>query len=470
MKLKQLLRRANITYSGEDCDIVLITDDSRKCKPSSVFVCHKNVCEYVNQAKENGAVLVIASEKVCENCIVVEDTRKTYTTLCREFFCRADEKLNLIAVTGTNGKTSVSLALRYILEMNGIKCGVIGTVSGGENCENKSNMTTPDPFEIFSMLSAMVDASFKYCVVEASSQGLSQDRLYGIEFQFGIFTNLTEDHLDYHQTMENYKNAKLSLFFSCKNAIINYDDTYSAEFQKACFGKVVTYSAKSDEANFTAKNVRLEENFVGYELVSDSLIFRVGLRLCGDFWVSNSLAAIVCAYEIGIPCEKIIFALKSFSGVKGRMELVETNSEYKIIIDYAHTEDALKNALVSLKRFCKGRLILVFGCGGDREKQKRALMGQIASTYAEIIFLTNDNPRTENPQEIIDNILLGIKKRKSSVYIVQDRKKAIEKAIKTAKKDDIILLAGKGHETYQIIEDEKYPFDERKIISQLLNK
>lgn len=468
MKLTQLLRRANISYSGEDCEITLITDDSRKCKASSLFVCHKNIDEYVFQAQKNGAVLVIATEKVCENCIVVKDTRKTYTTLCREFFCRPDEKLNMIAVTGTNGKTSVSTALRYILEMNGIKCAVIGTVQNAQ--QGESEMTTPDPFELFSTLSLAVDSSFKYCIVEASSQGLSQERLYGIEFQFGIFTNLTEDHLDYHKTIDNYKNAKLSLFSSCKNAIINYDDSYSGEFQNACRGKVITYSSKSDEANFTAKNIRLEENFIGYELVSESLIFRVSLRLCGDFWVSNSLAAIVCAYEIGIACDKIIFALKSFSGVKGRMELAKTNTDYKIIIDYAHTPDALKTALVSLRRFCKGRLILVFGCGGDREKEKRAAMGQIASTYADVVFLTNDNPRTENPQEIIDNILSGIKKRKTSVYIVQERKKAIEKAIKTAKKNDIILLAGKGHETYQIINEEKYPFDERKIVSELINK
>ena len=442
MRLSQLLRALNIALNGGDKEISIITDDSRKCKPSCVFVCHKNGREFLEEAIKNGACAVISQENVCENSYVVSDTRKAYNILCREYFGNPNQKLKMIAVTGTNGKTSVSSMLSYILEMNGHKTGLIGTVLNKTDEEKPSELTTPDCFELFEMLSKMVSLGFEYCVVEASSQGLCQQRLYGVTFETAIFTNLTEDHLDYHKTFENYKKAKLSLFENCKTAVINFDDEYKDEFISACKGRVVTYSVKSDEADFTARGIRYTAENTSYELVSDCLIHRVFLKTSGDFWVANSLAAIVCAFENGLSVEKCAFALRSFSGVKGRMELLQTNTDYKVIIDYAHTADGLQRALMSLRRFCKGRLILVFGCGGDREKEKRSEMGKIAVTYADAVFITSDNPRTEDPHKIIDDILLGVKKGRTPVYIQQDRKKAIFSALKTAKKGDTVLLAG----------------------------
>ena len=469
MKLSDLLTSVNIVYQGKDEEIDFITDDSRKCKPNSVFVCHDNAKQFVAQAISNGAVVVVASKKVCENCIVVSDTRKTYAMLCREYFARPDEKLKIVAVTGTNGKTSVTTMLNYILEMNGKKSGLIGTVVNKIDDEQKSQMTTPDCFELYRMFKKLAEREAEYCVIEASSQGLAQQRLYGLTFEIGVFTNLAEDHLDYHKTFENYKNAKLSLFERCKVTVINYDDNYANEFVDKSYGKVITFSTKSDEADFTAKNIRYLQSSTTYALVANSLIHSFRLSLQGDFWVKNSMAAIICALQLGVSLDGCSCALKSFAGVKGRMELVETDKPFRIIIDYAHTADGLRTVLMSLKRFCSGRLIAVFGCGGDREKQKRSEMGMTVATLADIAVVTTDNPRTEPPQKIIDDILEGMKKSRIPVYIKPDRREAIEFALNLGRKDDIILLAGKGHETTQIIGNENYPFDERQIVAELIS-
>lgn len=468
MKLSLLLATIGVKLKTEDKEISFITDNSRNVKENTLFVMHKNGKEFLKDALSKGAVAVIGEDGGSEGIYTVSDTRKAYNTLCRGFFNNPEEKLRMIAVTGTNGKTSVSALLSHMLNLNGYKTGLIGTVFNKTEEYPESTMTTPEPFEMFWRLSQMAQEDYEYCVVEASSQGLIQQRLYGITFEAGIFTNLTEDHLDYHKTFENYKKAKLLLFDSCKTAIINFDDRYKEEFIKASTGKVVTYSVCNDEADYTARAVRYLSESTTYELVSDSLIHRISLKTKGDFWVANSLAATICAYECGISIEKCAFSLKAFSGVRGRMEIVPTNKDFTVIIDYAHTADGLQKALLSLKRFCQGRLLLVFGCGGDREKEKRKVMGQVASTYADRVYVTSDNPRTEDAQGIIDDILEGISKKKTPVYIHSDRKKAIEAAFKSAKKGDIILLAGKGHEDYQIIGNEKIPFDEREIIKKLI--
>ena len=462
MKLSHLLKAINADFYGEDAEIEFITDDSRKCKAATLFVCHDGAKEFIKEAEKNGAVYVLSKSEA------VSDTRKAYASLCKTLFAKPDEKLKMVAVTGTNGKTSVSSALCFMLELNGKKAGLIGTVLNKFGEEKSSEMTTPDPFELYSMLSKMAENGFEYCVIEASSQGLCQERLYGITFETAVFTNLTEDHLDYHKSFENYKNAKLMLFENCKTAIINYDDKYKDEFIKRCSGNVVTYSTKSDEASFTAKNIRYFPESTSYELVSDCIIHRITLHTQGDFWVANSLAAIVCAIQNGLTAAQCAFSLRNFSGVKGRMELLQTNTDFRVIIDYAHTADGLKNALVSLKRFCGGRLIVVFGCGGDREKEKRSLMGEIAVKNSDMVFVTSDNPRTEDPQKIIDDILVGIKKARTPVYIIENRKEAIRQALKKARKGDTVLIAGKGHEEYQIIGKEKVPFDETQIVKNFI--
>lgn len=466
MKLSDLLSKAKINSDlKQDFEIEYITDDSRRCKKNTLFVCHENAADFVQTARQNGAVAVLGFGK---SDIAQKNTREAYSVLCREFFSKPDRRLKMIAVTGTNGKTSVALSLCHILNLCGKKAGIIGTVENSfEKCRTTS-LTTPDSFELYHLLSNMAKSGCEFCVVEASSQGLVQKRLYPIEFELGIFTNLTEDHLDYHKTFENYKKAKLSLFENCETAVINLDDENAQDFINACKGKVITYSTKSDSADFTAKNVKIAPDSTSYELVSNGDIHRVRLLQRGDFWVCNSLAAVVAARQCGIETARCAYAIGNFGGVKGRMELVATNRDFKIFIDYAHTPDGLSKALLSLKRFCRGRLLLVFGCGGDRERQKRALMGEIAVRYADRVFVTSDNPRNEDERQIIDDILCGVKKGKSMVCIMPDRKEAIEAALKAAKKDDIVLVAGKGHETYQIKNGVKRPFDERKIITDFL--
>ena len=293
MKLSLLLASMGTELKEEDKEISYITDNSKKVKENTLFVMHKNGEEFLNEALSKGAVAVIGEKALCDNAYLSSDTRKDYNILCRKFFDNPEKRLKMIAVTGTNGKTSVSALLSHILNLNGHKTGLIGTVFGNE-------MTTPEPFELFSILSKMAEEGYEYCVTEASSQGLIQKRLYGIDFEVGIFTNLTEDHLDYHKSFENYKNAKLLLFESCKTAIINFDDKYKDDFIKASKGKVLTYSVRDDKADFTARGVRYLPESTNYEFVSDSLIHRISLKTKGDFWVANSLAATVCAYECGI--------------------------------------------------------------------------------------------------------------------------------------------------------------------------
>ena len=468
MKLSQLLFAANIDYQAQDEHIDFITDDSRKCRPGCLFVCRKNAEEYVQQALENGAVLVVGEKKLCESCAVVEDAGKAYAVLCREFFGRPDEEMKMIAVTGPNGKTSVSTILHHILTKSSRKCGLIGTVENKLDTDQKATMTTPDSFELYSYLRKTADIGFDHCVLEASSQGLCQHRLYAMKFRTGIFTNLTEDHLDYHKTFENYKNAKLSLFPDCDTAIINYDDPYAKEFEKAGSRKVITYSLTSDEADFTVKNIVLKDDSTSFVLVANNLIHTFTFPLKGEIWVRNAVEAIIAAFDMGVSLDECSAALRSFTGVKGRMETVSAPVPYEIIIDYAHTEDAIKKVLLSLRRQCKGRLITVFGCGGDREKEKRSRMGKAVCSLSDMAVVTTDNPRNEDPLDIIDDILAGMKQSRIPVYIKPDRRQAIAFALKKAGNGDTILIAGKGHEEYQIIGSEKLPFDEREIIKECL--
>ena len=470
MKLSQLLFAANIDDKAQDANVTFITDDSRKCKPGCIFVCRRNGGEYVGEALENGAILVVGEKKVCENCVVVEDAGKTYAVLCRELFERPDERLRLTAVTGTNGKTSVSSILYHILSKNGKKCGLIGTVENKLDTLRKATLTTPDSFELYSYLSALCENGIDCCVLEASSQGLCQHRLYGLKFETGIFTNLTEDHLDYHKTFENYKKAKLSLFSDCDTAIVNFDDPYAEEFIKAGSRRVITCSLKSDEADFTVKNIVCKDDSTSFVLVANNLIHSFLLPVRGEIWVRNAVEAIIAAYYMGVSLDGCASALKSFGGVKGRMETVNVPAPFEVIIDYAHTEDAIRQVLMSLKRHCKGRLITVFGCGGNREREKRSLMGKAVCSLSDMAVVTSDNPRDEDPLTIIDDILEGTKQSRTPVFIKPDRRQAIEFALKKARAGDTVLLAGKGHEDYQLISGKKLPFDEREIVKDCLLK
>ncbi len=468
MLISRLLKAIDIEYKEKDADIKFITDDSRKCVEGSIFICTEKGADYVKEATENGAVLVVSEKKLCESCVVVPDAKIAFAQLSAEFYMNSHKRLRLIGVTGTNGKTTVCEMLYSIFTFANIKCGLVSTVRNIAEEETSAEFSTPDPFTLHGMFYEMWKNGAEYCIVECSSQGLCQKRLYGLNFEVGVFTNFTRDHLDYHITEENYIEAKKLLFSSSNISVINLDDIKSEEFISAAKGKILTYSLSKDAADFTAKCITESEDSSDYAFVGDSIIHRMKLKIPGKFNISNSMAALSAATQLGISLDASSAALRNFYGVKGRMEILPLDKEYKVIIDYAHTPDGIRQVLLALSNFRKGRIITVFGCGGDRDTEKRSVMGEIVSQYSDIAVVTSDNPRSEDPQKIIDDILLGMEKSKIPVFIQKNRTKAIEYALKIAQKNDIILLCGKGHETYQITSEGKQHFDEREIVLGIL--
>lgn len=474
MKLSQVLKNIDVKNEYKDVDIVDVTSDSRKVEEGFVFVCIKGASfdghKVAREMAEKGASAIVCEYDLgIENQIIVEDTRKAYSPICASFFGNPTDNLKLIGLTGTNGKTTTTFLIKQILENTGKKVGLIGTVQNMVGDEvYPAHYTTPDPYELQSLFRKMVDANCEYCVMEVSSQALAQGRVEGIHFLIGAFTNLTQDHLDYHKTWENYFNSKKKLFYACDIAVTNIDDKYGMQIVEDCPCKVVTYAVDNMHADYAARNVRFSSNGVKYDLVGEKL-GRVNCPIPGRFSVYNSLCAASVALTLGIDFDKILLAIEKSQGVKGRIEVVPTpNTDYTVIIDYAHSPDGLENIITSLKEIAKGRVVTVFGCGGDRDKTKRPKMGKIAADLSDFCVVTSDNPRSEVPSEIIKDILVGMKDSKTPYQVVENRHEAIEWAMKNAQKDDIILLAGKGHETYQILPTGTIHFDEREVVAEVL--
>lgn len=450
-----------------------ITCDSRQVKPGFAFVCIKGAKsdghDYAEKALENGAAVIIAERDLgLEVQIVVSDTHAAYADMCANWFGNPADSLKLLGVTGTNGKTSVTYMMKKILEKAGYKVGLIGTIQNmiGDEIIAAHN-TTPNAYELNSLFALMKAKGCTYVIMEVSSHALDQSRVYRLTFEAAMFTNLTQDHLDYHITMENYLAAKKKLFRMCKTAVINSDDPYSAELIKGLDCKISTYSM-GDTSTYSAKGVNYRPASVEYEFVSDSEIGHISVNTGGKFTVYNSLCAAACAAEIGIPLVTVASALKELHGVKGRAEVVPTGRDFTVIIDYAHTPDGLKNILSTFRECKKNRLIAVFGCGGDRDKTKRPIMGNIAAHFSDYAIVTSDNPRTEDPSAIIEDILEGMKGAVIPVKVIENRIEAIKFAVSIAKKDDIIVLAGKGHETYQILNTGTINLDEREVVAEAL--
>lgn len=475
MLLSRLLESTGYSGKFKDREISFITDNSENVTSSSLFVCIKGARgdghKYGMEAARKGAVIVCEHSIGVRGEIIVKDTRRAYADFCGAFFANPARRMKLIGITGTNGKTTTAFLLKDIFEKNGHKCGLVGTVQDmAGDTVFYSERTTPDSFELNCLFSKMVKRGCEYCIMEVSSQALSQGRVDGLSFDCAVFTNLTQDHIDYHGTFENYAKAKKKLFSMCRKGIINIDDEkglYMTDGEKC---QTVTYSLLDDSADYTAKNIVQKSSGTEYEIIHKNKSIKVVLGIPGLFSVYNSLAAIVCASQEGVSIEKAAQALKDSKGVKGRAEVVPTNRDFTVIIDYAHTPDGLENILKTIKGFAKRRIITVFGCGGDRDKSKRSVMGEIASELSDYLIVTSDNPRSENPQEIIKDILKGCKSAEITVETIENRRKAIERALAIGEKDDIILLAGKGHETYQILGDKKIHFDEREIVSEYLNR
>lgn len=458
-----------------DLEITGVTSDSRKVEKGYIFVCIKGSVsdghDYANTAYEKGAAVIVAERDLgLENQIIVEDTHDIYSRLCAKWFSEPAKKLHMVGVTGTNGKTSVTYMIKHILEGVGKKVGLIGTIQNmiGDEVFPAKN-TTPDAYELNELFSKMVESGCEYAVMEVSSHALDQRRVNAIDFDVAVFTNLTQDHLDYHINMENYLLAKKRLFKMCKTAVVNCDDEYSAELVKDLSCRVVTYSA-SDNSSYSAKGINYKPASVEYELVSNDQIKHIKVNTGGKFTVYNSMAAIVAAEQLGISSEAALNALNTLKGVKGRAEVVPTNRDFTIIIDYAHTPDGLKNILSTFKECEKNRLIAVFGCGGDRDRTKRPIMGSIAVRNCDYAIITSDNPRTEEPVAIINDILEGVKGSSTPYKVIPNRIEAIKYAVSIAQKDDIIVLAGKGHETYQILKEGTIHLDEREVVAEALEE
>ena len=458
--------KGNIHISG-------ITSDSREIKEGYAFVCVSGVADdghnYAADAANKGAVAVITEREMgVRNEIVVSDTHEVYADMCANWFGKPADSLKLIGVTGTNGKTSITYMLKSILECAGYKVGLIGTIQnmiGDEAIPTKN--TTPGVYELNRLFALMKQKGCQYVVMEVSSHALHQKRVCNLSFDAAIFTNLTQDHLDYHITMENYLDAKKMLFKMCKTAIVNSDDDYCEQLIEGLDCKIVSYSL-ADASTYSAKAVKYYPASVEYELVSNDILNHIKFNTGGKFSVYNSMCAAVTALELGLPISVVADAIKNIEGIKGRAESVPTGRDFTVIIDYAHTPDGLKNILKTFRDCKKNRVIALFGCGGDRDKTKRPIMGNIAVRYANYVIVTSDNPRSEDPDEIIKDILEGTSGSAVPVKVIQNRIDAIKYAVSIAEAGDIIVLAGKGHETYQILNTGTIHLDEREIVREAL--
>ncbi len=467
MNLKDILLSADV-----DIEVSGISYNSKETKPGDVFVAvtgfktdgHK----YINNAVEKGAVCVVCERRPEDTDIpyvLVENSRKALAEMSCNFYGNPTKKLKLIGVTGTNGKTTVTYLVKHILEENGEKVGLMGTNKNmiGDS-DYHTERTTPESLEMQKFFADMVEKNCTYAVMEVSSHSLELHRVAGCDYAVGAFTNLTQDHLDFHGDMENYYNAKAKLFEMCETGVINADDPYGERLLKGALCNKISYGINN--GNLIAENVEYTDKGVCFDC--DNM--RIDLNIPGVFSVYNALTAIGICKACGIDDRVIERALNNAKGVKGRAEIVECDKDFTILIDYAHTPDGLENILSSVRKFSKGRLVVVFGCGGDRDKTKRPKMGRVAGRIADFCVVTSDNPRTEEPDAIIRDILDGMDDAMADYVVIENRRDAIEYAIKHARTDDVIVLAGKGHEDYQILKDKTIHFDEREIIQEILNR
>lgn len=482
MLLSQLLEEIKYSGSFEDFEISVLTCDSRDAmEKDSVFVCIKGFNidghDFAEEVMKRGARAVVTERDLgLKNQIVVKNTREAYARMCCAYFGHPSRKMKLIGVTGTNGKTTVTNVIRSILEENGHKVGLLGTIGNMiDGLEIPAKHTTPDPMELNALFDRMVQAGCDYAVMEVSSHALDQHRLDGCTFEVGVFTNLTQDHLDYHKTMENYFDAKAKLFDMCKTAVINIDDKYGEIlFENLMFDKKVpvkTFSANQDIADFTAKDIRFFADGVRFAYVGKDLIERVSFCMPGEFSVSNAMAALTACIAAGQDPSACAQAIARCKGVRGRAEVLYSDDDYTIICDYAHTPDGIKKILQAIRSFSSGRrLCILFGCAGNRDAKKRPIMTATAAENSDFIILTSDNPRRESPEKIIADAVKGFENHKTPYVTIPDRFTAIEWAITHMKKGDVLILAGKGHEDYQVLDFGTVCFDEHEIVAKLIKE
>jgi UDP-N-acetylmuramoyl-L-alanyl-D-glutamate--2,6-diaminopimelate ligase len=473
-----------------DVQVTGLTDDSRAVKPGSVFVAVKggrtDGHAFLRQAVAAGAAALVVQDRVQEAALSVplvrvNDSRQALGLLASRFHGEPSARLRMIGVTGTNGKTTITYLCKSVLEAAGRKVGVIGTVAYQIGAERlPASHTTPGAVELQELLARMVAAGLDSAVMEVSSHALALDRIAGCEFDVAIFTNLTQDHLDFHADLEDYFQAKLRLFTSLtpagkkpgsKRAVVNVDDERGRRVCEATRVPVWTYAIKQP-SDIRAEDVRLSLAGTSFTAVTPNGRFPVESRLVGEHNVYNMLAAIGMGLHENLPPDTIRAGLRAVDNVPGRFERVEAGQSFTVVVDYAHTEDALVRLLTAADRLKTGRIITVFGCGGDRDRGKRPKMGRAAARYSDVVFVTSDNPRSEDPMAIIREIEAGIREAgaKGRYEVIADRRKAIEAAIREAKPGDMVLIAGKGHEDYQIVGSERFHFDDREVAREAIQK
>ena len=475
MKLRKLLAGVPLTEENFDGDmeITSLSYDSRTLEPGALFVALPGAktggSRFIDQAMERGAAAVL-----CEHpperpgpWLTTPDARLALALTSANWFGHPGKEMTLIAVTGTNGKTTTTCLIKEMLEQTlRVPVGLVGTNRNlvGQQ-ELPAHRTTPESYELQQLLRTMADAGCAFVVMEVSSHALVQHRVAGLTFDVGVFTNLTQDHLDYHGTMEEYRRAKGLLFAQCRRSVVNLDDEAGRWYAGRISGPVFTYSENRAQADLTARNIRLFPGHVEFEAVTLGHIARVHLPIPGGFSIYNALAALSAGLCLELPLERLAPALRSVHGVKGRVEVVPVPRAYTVLIDYAHSPNALENILLTARDFTAGRLICLFGCGGDRDKTKRPIMGAIARELADLVVLTSDNPRTEEPEAIIRDIQAGMAEGEAPVHVEPDRRRAIAWVLDQGQPGDVIVLAGKGHETYQEINGVQFPMDEREIVA-----
>ena len=469
--LQELL--AGIAVAEENPTVSALVCDSRKVTPGCVFVCIDGVSvdghRFAAAALEAGAVaLVVQRDLGLPHQILVDDTRLAWAQLSANWFGRPAEKLCVIGVTGTNGKTSTTYMIKQMLEACGHKVGLCGTIQNliGDRAVATGH-TTPDAYELQELFAAMLAEDCDYVVMEASSHALDQHRVAAIPFAVGVFTNLTQDHLDYHKTMENYCDAKRRLFLQSKIAVVQANDPWTARLTRDLPCPILTFS-NGEGGTYAASDVSYRPDGVAFTVSGPDVSGRVHLPIPGEFSVCNAMGAIVTALALGLPFDTVSAAVGEMTGVKGRAEIVPTGRDFTVVIDYAHTPDGLEKICQALRHGLSGRLVTLFGCGGDRGRTKRPKLGAAAAALSDFLIISSDNPRSEDPEAIIEEILPGIP-ADTPYVVIPDRAEAVRWAILNAQKNDTILLAGKGHETYQVIKTGTIHLDEREIIEDALS-
>lgn len=483
MKLRDLLKGIQtISVKGDlDIEISGVVYDSRKTRKGCLFICVSGFTQdghsYIDDALRKGAAAVMVEKDVeVEGVTVVrvENSRAAMPVIAVNFYGNPTKQLSLIGITGTSGKTTTTYLVKSILEAAHKKTGLLGTISTqiGDKVY-VSSKTTPEALDLQNLFREMVDMKMEYAVMEVSSHSLELGRVDGCDFSIGVFTNLSQDHLDFHKTMDSYREAKKKLFYKTKAAnIINIDDKHGkiiANEVRRLKTPLITFGI-DQPADIMAKNINIDSKGVSFVITTPQYEAALKIKIPGKFSVYNALAAAAVAYACGIDVSIIREGLYKVACVPGRSEIVETDTPYTVIIDYAHKPDGLEKILTTIRQYAKTRIITLVGCGGDRDKEKRPMMGKIAGELSDYVVITSDNPRSEDPMEIIRQIEAGIKSTDCDYICIENRRDAIKFALKNARPGDIVLLAGKGHETYQVLKDRTIPFDEREIVYELLRE